>query len=91
LTHSRTHRVEMCEHRIRHLMEQTIRKSQQSFSRVAGTLDALSPLAVLDRGYSVCQTPAGRVVRAADEVDVNSVLQIRLSRGSLSAVVTFRE
>jgi exodeoxyribonuclease VII large subunit len=91
LTQSRAHRVELCEHRLGHVMEQTIRKSQQSFSRIAGTLDALSPLAVLERGYSVCQTPDGRVVRAADQVDVNSVLQIRLNRGRLSAVVTSRE
>jgi exodeoxyribonuclease VII large subunit len=91
LTQSRAHRVEMCEHRLSHVMEQTIRKSQQAFSRVAGTLDALSPLAVLDRGYAVCQTPDGRVVRDAGTVDVNAAVRIRLSRGSLSAIVTSRE
>jgi exodeoxyribonuclease VII large subunit len=91
LTQSSAHRVELCEHRLNHAMQQVIRKSQQSFSRVAGTLDALSPLAVLDRGYAVCQKPDGRVVRDADSVDVNSAVRIRLSRGSLSAIVTSRE
>jgi exodeoxyribonuclease VII large subunit len=91
LTKSSAHRVELCEHRLNHAMEQAIRKSQQSFSRVAGTLDALSPLAVLDRGYAVCQKPDGRVVREADSVDVNSRVRIRLSRGSLTAIVTSRE
>jgi exodeoxyribonuclease VII large subunit len=91
LTQSREHRVELSEHRLIHVMEQSIRKSQQTFSRIAGTLDALSPLAVLDRGYAVCQTPDGRIIRAADTVDVNSAVRIRLSRGSLTAVVTSRE
>jgi exodeoxyribonuclease VII large subunit len=91
LTQSSEHRVEMSEQRLIHAMEQTIRKSQQSFSRVAGTMDALSPLAVLDRGYAVCQTPDGRVVRDADAVDVNSAVRVRLSRGSLIALVTSRE
>ena len=91
LTLSRAHRVEMCEHRLSHVMEQTMRKSQQAFSRVAGTLEALSPLAVLDRGYAVCQTPDGRVVRDAGAVEVNAAVRIRLSRGSLSAIVTSRE
>jgi exodeoxyribonuclease VII large subunit len=91
LTQSRAHRVELSESRLTHVMEQNIQKLQQSFSRVAGTLDALSPLAVLDRGYAVCQAPDGRVVRAADAVDVNSAVRVRLSRGSLIAVVTSRE
>ena len=30
----------------------------------------LSPLAVLDRGYAVCQTPDGQVVRAAERVEL---------------------
>jgi exodeoxyribonuclease VII large subunit len=91
LTRTREHRVELSERRLIHVMEQTIRRSQQSFSRAAGTLDALSPLAVLDRGYAVCQTSDGRVVRAADTVDVNSTVRVRLSRGSLNAIVTSRE
>ena len=91
LTQSREHRVELSERRLIHVMEQTIRKSQQSFSRVAGTLDALSPLAVLDRGYSVCQTPDGRVVRTSEMVEVDSAVRIRLSRGSLTAIVTTKQ
>jgi len=91
LTQPRVHRAELGERRLIHAMEQTIRRSQQSFSRVAGTMDALSPLAVLDRGYAVCQTPDGRVVRTADAVEVNSEVRVRLSRGNLIALVTSRE
>jgi exodeoxyribonuclease VII large subunit len=66
-------------------------KSQQAFTRIAHTLDALSPLAVLERGYSVCLTPDGRVIRSADRVELDSSIQVRLHRGSLVAKVTSKE
>jgi exodeoxyribonuclease VII large subunit len=91
LMQTRAHRVELAENRLTHAMEQSLRKSEQFFSRIAGTLDALSPLAVLDRGFAVCQTTDGRIVRASDSVELNSAVRIRLSRGSLSAVVTAKE
>lgn len=91
LMQTRAHRVELTENRLNHAMQQTLRKSEQVFSRVAGTLDALSPLAVLERGFAVCQQPDGRVIRSSDSVEMNSAVRIRLSRGSLSAVVTAKE
>jgi hypothetical protein len=39
----------------------------------------------------VCQAPDGRVVRDADTVEVKSAVRVRLSRGSLTAVVTSRQ
>ena len=51
-------------------------------------LDALSPLAILRRGYSVIQTvPSGQVVRRASEVAVGEVFQARLSEGRLVCLV----
>ena len=51
-------------------------------------LDALSPLAILKRGYSVLQTvPSGRVVRSASEVVVGEGLHARLSEGRLLCIV----
>lgn len=91
LMQARKHRVELSEHRLIHTMEQTIRKTHQAFARVAGTLDALSPLAVLDRGYAVCQTPDGKVIRQADGVELKSTIQVRLSRGSLTAIVAAKK
>lgn len=91
LMKARAHRVELCEHRLSHAMHQALRRSQQSFARVAGTLDALSPLAVLDRGYAVCQTLDGKVVRSADSVELKSSIKVRLHRGSLTASVTAKE
>jgi exodeoxyribonuclease VII large subunit len=88
LLRARAHRLELIEQRLIRTTEQSIQKSKQSFIRIAGTLDALSPLAVLDRGYAICQSADGRVVREADAVELQSSVKVRLSRGSLTAVVT---
>jgi exodeoxyribonuclease VII large subunit len=85
---ARAHQLDLMQQRLTRLMDQTIQKSRESFVRIAGTLDALSPLAVLDRGYAICQTSEGRVIRQADAVEVQSAIKVRLSRGSLTAVVT---
>jgi exodeoxyribonuclease VII large subunit len=88
LLRARAHRLELFQQQLTRSIEQSIQKSKQSFVRVAGTLDALSPLAVLERGYAICQTSDGRVIRQADALELQSVVKVRLSRGSLTAVVT---
>jgi exodeoxyribonuclease VII large subunit len=67
-----------------------LKKWHQAFAGIAHTLDALSPLAVLERGYAICLTPEGRVVRSAASVDVGSDVKVQLHEGSLSAKVTKR-
>src|SRR5262249_2328335 len=79
----RTHQVALAEQRLANRINQVLRTSHQAFARIAHTLDALSPLGVLERGYAICQTPDGRVVRSADEVDVDSSVTVRLHQGKL--------
>lgn len=58
--------------------------------RAAGKLDALSPLGVLERGYSVVSHDEAVVSDSAD-VEVGDELSIRLHRGRVQARVTGRE
>lgn len=51
-------------------------------------LDALSPLAVLTRGYSITQNASGEIVRDPHQTDVGERLNIRLARGKIEAQVT---
>ena len=53
-------------------------------------LDALSPLAVLGRGYALVERDDGTLVRSAGEVAVGEALRLRLARGELEARVTAR-
>ena len=56
-----------------------------------GKLDALSPLRVLDRGYSIATRADGHAVRDAVEVAPGDPLAVRLARGRLSCVVKSRD
>jgi exodeoxyribonuclease VII large subunit len=88
---NREHAVDRSRHRLETGVRHRLRKSSEAFGRIAHTLDALSPLSVLERGYSVCLTPEGRVVRNAESVAVNSSVQVRLHRGTLFARVLARK
>jgi exodeoxyribonuclease VII large subunit len=88
IVRSRAHGVNICEHKLTSCMQHQLRKLRQNFAGSAAKLDALSPLAVLDRGYAVCQTPEGHVVRSANDVELKSAIQVRLHRGTLFAEIT---
>jgi exodeoxyribonuclease VII large subunit len=61
-------------------------RSRALLSAHAGRLDALSPLAVLGRGYAVA-LKEGRAVRSASELAVGDALELRLSDGSAEVTV----
>lgn len=62
-----------------------------TLEKSAARLKALSPLAVLERGYSITiNEDTGAVVRAPDEVEAGTGLLIRLRRGKIEAQVTGR-
>jgi exodeoxyribonuclease VII large subunit len=53
----------------------------------AAKLDALSPLTVLGRGYSIATADDGRVIRSAAQVQEGDLFNLRLLAGSLRAKV----
>ena len=62
------------------------RKHQRSRERVAamaGRLEALSPLAVLSRGYSITQTAGHEVITSATQTGVGDLLTTRLAAGKI--------
>lgn len=51
-------------------------------------LDALSPLAVLTRGYSITQNSSGEIVRNVHQTSAGERISVRLAEGGLEAKVT---
>jgi exodeoxyribonuclease VII large subunit len=49
--------------------------------RAAASLDALSPLAVLKRGYALAEDERGRLLREASKVQTGDRLRLRLAEG----------
>jgi exodeoxyribonuclease VII large subunit len=53
-------------------------------------LRALSPAAVLERGYAVLQNRSGEVIRKSDQVEIDEELAVRLADGKLKVSVRSR-
>ena len=70
------------------LMQKAVAEKKQRFARLTAALDAMSPLKVLSRGYSVVKTAGGGVLQHAGQVSPGDTIEITLRQGSLSAQVT---
>ncbi len=64
-----------------------LHRERQEFARLAAKLDALSPLKVLGRGYSIALDAEGRAVREAGQLKAGDKLDLRLSRGGAKCLV----
>lgn len=65
---------------------QTAQRAQH-FASLAASLDALSPLKVLGRGYAVARDENGNILRAAEEVSAGEKIEVLLGQGSLMCTV----
>ncbi|MBN2359928.1 MAG: exodeoxyribonuclease VII large subunit [Deltaproteobacteria bacterium] len=63
-----------------------LREARGRLQATAAALDALSPLAVLGRGYAIC-TRGGHVIKDAQALRVDDDIGVRLARGAVQAVV----
>lgn len=77
--------------RMVHAMQRTLDKEKRSAARLAAALDALSPLKVLGRGYSIATDKQGRVISSVAMVQSGDTLNLRMEDGSLSCRVEERK
>lgn len=64
-----------------------LRAPESEVGRLAATLDALSPLKVLGRGYSITRDARGHVLKEASGACVGDAIEVQLGSGSLRADV----
>lgn len=69
--------------RLTNLGEHLTDKGAAQLSRYAASLDALSPLKVLSRGYAIAKDEAGHVVKSAQDVAPGQDLTVQLGEGSV--------
>ena len=69
------------------LMETSLQEARERLGLAAASLDALSPLAVLQRGYAIAQDASGKPLREAASVSTGDQVRVRLSKGSLQTRV----
>ncbi|MEG1242907.1 MAG: exodeoxyribonuclease VII large subunit, partial [Oscillospiraceae bacterium] len=67
--------------------EKLLGSKKQEYIHLAASLDALSPLKVLDRGYSMVSDKSGNLLSSADKASVGDSVKISFSRSSLLCTV----
>ncbi len=67
--------------------EARVTAARAALSAHVGRLQALSPLAILGRGYGIVRGPDQRILTDATAVEVGDELHLRLHGGSLEATV----
>lgn len=68
--------------------ERTISTKKQRFISMTAKLDAMSPLKVLTRGYSMTTDKDGTVISSVHQTAIDQEIHVNLSDGTVSAVVT---
>ena len=80
--------LEHSRERLSSASQRLMQAKREQFVRLTAKLDAMSPLKVLSRGYSVVRTEDGSVLRRAADARPGDRIQIDLMQGTLLAEVS---
>lgn len=70
------------------LMSSRLERGRARLERVVAAFEALSPTAVLQRGYAICRLSDGTVVRSVGQLRTGDAVRVRVSDGEVGADVT---
>lgn len=79
--------LELLKNRLVSAQNQQNHRKKQRFIALTSKLDAMSPLKVLTRGYSMAQRTDGTVLRSVRQVEVGETIEVSVSDGRLIAAV----
>jgi exodeoxyribonuclease VII large subunit len=68
-------------------MDTKLQEGRERLALAAASLDALSPLGVLQRGYAIAQDASGKLISDAAAVNVGDEVNVRLAKGRLNTRV----
>jgi len=68
-------------------LKERLSRAGENFERVRERLRALSPEAVLARGYAIVRLPGGAVVRSAHQVATGTMVDVVFAQGSAEAEI----
>lgn len=70
------------------LMNQRVKAVQQNLVTPMGKLNALSPLSIMERGYSLCyKLPQFNLIKDARKLEIKDEVEVRLLKGKFQARV----
>lgn len=74
--------------RLTAVAQKELSEKRNTFIALTASLDALSPLNVLARGYAVAKKTDGTIIKSAGDVTQGEEINIRLGYGAIDCVVT---
>lgn len=86
LLHEQMQQLSTKEEKLKSAMQMNIHKSKYDVHHLIASLDAYSPLKILTRGYSIASKNQ-KPVTSVQQVEINDVLEVRVSDGSLACAV----
>lgn len=81
--HQYRNQLERLQQQAQYLISTALEQNRSRLRTLASTLNAISPLQTLGRGYSITTGPDGRAITDADTVSRNDMIETRLHRGQL--------
>ncbi|MHA7811355.1 MAG: exodeoxyribonuclease VII large subunit [Marinobacter adhaerens] len=70
------------------VMQQDLKQRRDNLEHAAQTLNVVSPLATLGRGYSIVRDNNGNIIRDATNVNPGDTISAHVARGEMTAKVT---
>lgn len=83
----RQRQLELLKNRLVAAENQDISRNNQRYLALTAKLDAMSPLKVLTRGYSMAQNGRGEVIRSVSQVELGERIRVSFSDGELFVTV----
>jgi len=80
-------RLDFCEMSLGHLINTKLSKLQTQLANAAAKLDALSPLATLQRGFAIATNEQQHILRDAHALSVGDKIWVRLLEGKVGCEV----
>ena len=79
--------VQQLQYRLSSAMREQLSQQRERFARLCSTLEGVSPLATLSRGFSISQTDSGEVLNKTRQVKVGQKITTLLQDGSVESEI----
>lgn len=80
-------RIDEFGRQVQNYMQALVQQKHHRFQNLSGKLEALSPLAILNRGYSLTLDAAGKVIKDSRKVSAGTVIRTKLNKGTIESKV----
>jgi len=68
-------------------MTNLLLRRRSKLDQLSGEIEALSPVAILERGYALVFDASGKLVKDASQVKLGDEISARVAKGTIESVV----